>query len=144
MCGAAFFDNLAGTPLGGVGRMIVFQGFKSFVARGDVIDLAVGVIIGAAFGEIVNSLVKDLLTPLIGIIGGQPDFSAVTLGPIKIGNFLNALVSFVLKAAGLYYFIVVPFMRFSARLAPPAPPPSPAEALLTDIRDLLKKERREG
>ena len=120
----------------------MFQGFKNFVARGNVIDLAVGVIIGAAFGEIVNSLVKDLLAPLIGVVGGQPDFSAVTLGPLKVGNFLNALVSFLLKAAGLYYLIVVPFMRFTSHLAPPPPAPSATETLLTDIRDLLKKERR--
>jgi large conductance mechanosensitive channel len=114
----------------------VIRGFKEFVARGSVIDLAVGVIIGAAFGEIVTSLVKDVLTPAIGAIGGNPDFSTVTLGPLKIGNFVNALLAFVLKAAGLYFFIVVPYMRFRGPVA--VPPPTPTETLLTEIRDLLK------
>jgi large conductance mechanosensitive channel len=113
----------------------MFQGFKNFIARGNVIDLAVGVIIGAAVGEIVNSLVKDIITPMIGMIGGQPDFSAIRVGGIGIGSFVNNVISFLIKAAALYFFIVVPFNRFAARLAPP---PSPTDALLTEIRDSLK------
>jgi large conductance mechanosensitive channel len=70
----------------------MLKGFRDFITRGNVIDLAVGVIIGAAFGAIVDSLVKDLITPIMGLIFGQPDFSAVKLGPIAIGNFINALV----------------------------------------------------
>ena len=68
----------------------MFKGFREFLLRGNIIDLAVAVVIGAAFGAVVASFVADVITPLIGAIGGQPDFSALMLGPIKIGNFLNA------------------------------------------------------
>ena len=79
----------------------MLKGFRDFVARGNVVDLAVGVIIGAAFGGIVDSLVKDIITPLLGLVGGTPDFSALKLGPIGVGHFVNAVIAFALKAAGL-------------------------------------------
>ncbi len=117
----------------------MFKGFKDFIMRGNVLDLAVAVIIGGAFGAIVTSLVKDVITPAIGAMGGQPDFSAIRLGPIAVGNFLNTVVSFLFIAAALYFFIVVPFNKLTKKkeTAPPAPPPE--VALLTEIRDLLKK-----
>lgn len=122
-------------------------GFKEFVLRGNVVDMAVGVIIGAAFGGIVDSAVKDVISPLIGAIGGQPDFSAVTLGPIAAGNFLNAVTGFLIKAAVVYYVVVKPFTALMERLRPAAPvaaaTPSAAEqavALLTEIRDTLRRE----
>ena len=115
----------------------MLKGFRDFVGRGNVIDLAVGVIIGAAFGAIVDSLVKDLITPLIGLVGGTPDFSALKLGPVNVGTFVNAVVAFLIKAAGLYFLIVLPFNRLASKLAAAAPP-SPQEVLLTEIRDLIK------
>ena len=122
----------------------MFSGFRSFVTRGNVLDLAVGVIIGAAFGAIVDSLVKDVFTPLIGAIIGQPDFSAWKVGAIQFGNFVNAIIAFLLKALAVYYFIVVPFNRFAAKYMapPPAAPagPTPTEALLGEIRDALKQQ----
>ena len=118
----------------------MLKGFRDFIARGNVLDLAVGVIIGAAFGGIVDSLVKDIVTPVIGMLGGQPDFSAVKFASIGVGNFLNAVIAFLLKAAGLYLLIVLPFNRFAARLAAAAPPPTPAEIYLKEIRDLLAKK----
>jgi large conductance mechanosensitive channel len=117
----------------------MIKGFRDFIARGNVIDLAVGVIIGAAFGAVVDSLVKDLITPIIGMLGGQPDFSAIKLGSIGVGNLLNALVSFLIKAAGLYFLIVLPFNRYAARMAPPS---APQEALLREIRDLLAQQKK--
>jgi len=118
----------------------MLKGFRDFIARGNVIDLAVGVIIGAAFSGIVDSLTKDVITPLIGLLGGEPDFSALKLGPVSIGNFINAILSFLIKAAGLYFLVLLPFTRFAARMAaappPPAPPP-PSELYLKEIRDLL-------
>jgi len=122
----------------------VLVGFRSFITRGNVIDLAVGVIIGAAFSGIIDSLTKDVITPLIGLMGGQPDFSAWKLGSIGLGNFINAIINFLIKAAALYFLIVLPFSRFAARLAakPAAPaPPPPSELYLKEIRDLLAKER---
>jgi large conductance mechanosensitive channel len=120
----------------------MLKGFRTFLLRGNVIDLAVGVIIGAAFGAIVDSMVKDLITPILGLIGGSPDFSAIKVGPVLLGNFLNALIAFTLKAAGLYFLIVLPFSSFAARMAaepPPPAPPTPEIVLLTEIRDLLKQ-----
>lgn len=74
---------------------------------------------------------------MIGMLGGQPDFSALRVGSIGLGAFLNNVISFLIKAAALYFFIVVPFNRFAARLTPP---PSPTEALLREIRDTLKEQ----
>jgi len=119
----------------------MLKGFRTFLMRGNVVDLAVGVIIGAAFGAIVDSMVKDLITPIIGLVGGTPDFSAWKAGPVAIGNFINAVIAFLLKAAGLYFLIVLPFNQFAARMAtapPPPAPPTPSELLLTEIRDLLR------
>jgi large conductance mechanosensitive channel len=116
----------------------MLKGFRNFIARGNVIDLAVGVIIGAAFGSVVDSMVKDFITPIIGLLGGQPDFSAIKLGPIAIGSFMNAVLAFLIKAAGLYFLIVLPFNKYAAKLTVAAPP-NPQEALLREIRDLLAK-----
>ena len=121
----------------------MLKGFRDFVTKGNVIDLAAAVIIGAAFGGIVDSLSKDVITPIIGMLGGQPDFSAIKVGPIGLGNFINAIVNFLIKAAGLYFLIVLPFSKYAAKLAaapPPPAPPSPTENLLTEIRDLLRKK----
>lgn len=124
----------------------MLSGFKQFIMRGNVIDLAVGVIIGAAFGTIVDSLTKDIITPIIAPVMGAAggDIKELTLGPAKIGNFIDTLIAFLIKAAGLYFLIVVPFnammKRFAEAPPPPAPaPPTPSETLLAEIRDLLKK-----
>jgi len=122
----------------------MFEGFKNFIARGNVMELAVAVIMGVAIGAVVDSLVKDIITPIIGLIGGQPDFSAIKVAGIGIGNFINSVVSFLMKAVAVYFFIVVPFNRFAAKLmAPaPAPGPTPTEKLLGEIRDLMKAQSR--
>jgi large conductance mechanosensitive channel len=90
----------------------MLKGFKTFLLRGNVVDLAVAVVIGAAFGTVVTALVKDLLTPLIAAIVGQPDFSAIVFtvngSKFLIGDFINALLAFVLVAAAVYFFIVMP------------------------------------
>ncbi len=119
-------------------------GFKDFIMRGNVVDLAVGVIIGAAFGGIVDSMTKDVITPIIGSIGGQPDFSAWKVGEIGLGSFLNAVIAFLIKAGVVYFVIVLPFQAMMAKFYPPAkpgdpPPPPPDIQLLTEIRDQLKK-----
>ena len=104
------------------------SGFKQFLLRGNVVDLAVGVVIGAAFGTVVSALVKDLLTPLIAAIAAKPDFSAFTFtlngSKFLYGDFLNAVVSFVIVAAAIYYFVVLPINALIARVhrEPPADP----------------------
>src|SRR5438132_6620722 len=101
------------------------QGFRKFILRGNVVDLAVAVVIGAAFGTVVQALVKDLIAPLIGAFGGVPDFSALffTVNGSKflIGDFINAVLAFVLLAAVVYYVVVVPVGRLMDRFSPPPP-----------------------
>lgn len=90
----------------------MLKGFRQFIFRGNVLDLAVAVVIGAAFGAVVTALVKDLITPLIAAIAGKPDFSAIefTVNSSKflIGDFINAAISFLLVAAAIYFFVVAP------------------------------------
>lgn len=104
----------------------MFKGFREFVLRGNVVDLAVGVVIGAAFGAVVSAFVKDLLTPLIAAIAGKPDFSAfyAELHGAKFlyGDFLNVLISFLLIAAAVYYFVVLPVNALNTRFTKQALP----------------------
>src|SRR5437764_5476151 len=100
----------AGTVVHGASHEL--GGFKKFILRGNVVDLAVGIVIGAAFGNVVQALVKDFITPLLGIFGGQPDFSSwvITVRGARfgVGDFLNALISFLLLALVVYFFVIVP------------------------------------
>jgi large conductance mechanosensitive channel len=104
------------------------KGFKAFLLRGNVVDLAVAVIVGVAFGAVVTAFVKDLMTPLLAAIGGKPDFSSLyfTANNSKFlyGDFINALVSFILIAAVIYFFVVIPINALVARSRkePPADP----------------------
>lgn len=102
----------------------MLKGFKQFVLRGNVVDLAVGVIIGAAFTAVVNSLASDVLTPALGTVARLPDFASLAIGPIRLGNFLNAIVSFLIVAVAVYFGVVVPVNALIARArsAPPADP----------------------
>jgi large conductance mechanosensitive channel len=115
----------------------MLSGFKNFIMRGNVVDLAVGVVIGGAFGAVVASLTKDLLMPLIGAIVGKPDFSAITAGPLLVGNFLNAVVAFLLVAFAIYFFVVLPMNAVTARMnkgqAPAAPTTKPCKECLSEI-----------
>ena len=90
----------------------MLKGFKQFILRGNVIDMAVGVVVGAAFAAVVSAFTKDLLTPLIAAIVGKPDFSAIQFkvngSVFALGDFINAAISFLLVAAAVYFFVVVP------------------------------------
>jgi large conductance mechanosensitive channel len=124
--------------------MSILGEFKTFISKGNVMDLAVGVIIGGAFQGIVTSLVKDVITPIIAIFGGSHDFSSLKFGPVMIGSFINALVSFLILAAVVFFLIVKPMNALMAKVNKPVPPPdapAPAEdiLLLREIRDSLKK-----
>jgi len=98
----------------------MLKGFKQFILRGNVLDLAVAVVIGGAFGAVVTALVKDLITPLIAALVGKPDFSAITAtvngSQFAIGDFINAVVSFLLIAAAIYFFVVAPVNALTARM----------------------------
>jgi large conductance mechanosensitive channel len=117
------------------------KGFRQFIFRGNVLDLAVAVVMGAAFAAVVTALVKDLITPLIAAIAGSPDFSsiAVTINGSKllIGDFLNAVIAFVLMAMAVYFFIVLPVNSLTARLnrgeAPPDPTTKKCPECLSDV-----------
>ena len=123
------------------------QEFKEFISKGNVITMAVGIIIGSAFTAIVNSLVNDIITPLIGVILGGMDFSGMVLTVGKesllIGSFINAIISFLLTALVLF-MIVKTFNRIQREkeVAPKEPAPTPEEIqLLQEIRDLLKEKQ---
>lgn len=107
----------------------MLSGFKQFILRGNVVDLAVGVVIGAAFGSVVTAFTTDLLTPFIAAIVGKPDFSAVnfTVGTavFKLGDFLNAFVAFLLVAAAVYFFVVTPINALIARTRKDPAPADP-------------------
>lgn len=93
----------------------MLQGFKQFILKGNVVDLAVGVVIGVGFGSVVTALVQDIITPIIGAIGGTPDFSGITFtinnSKFLIGDFINALVSFLISALVIYFFVVTPMNK---------------------------------
>jgi large conductance mechanosensitive channel len=103
-------------------------GFRQFLLRGNVVDLAVGVVVGAAFGGVVTALTKDLLTPLIAAAVGKPDFSRIQLtvngSKFLVGDFINAIVSFLLVATAVYYLVVLPVNALVSRAhkEPPADP----------------------
>jgi len=107
----------------------MLSGFKQFILRGNVVDLAVGVVIGAAFGSVVTAFTKDLLTPLIAALVGKPDFSAINFTingtPFPVGDFINAIVSFILVAAAVYFFVVTPINTLIARMRKAPAPADP-------------------
>ncbi|MDT4971188.1 MAG: large conductance mechanosensitive channel [Pseudonocardiales bacterium] len=132
----------------------MLKGFKEFIMRGNVVDLAVAVVIGVAFGAVVTALVKDLLTPIVAAIVGKPDFSNLTFTINKskffYGDFINAALQFVLIAAAIYFFVVLPIKTLTemqARRRAAGEPQDVASIssdeaiLLREIRDLLAAQR---
>jgi large conductance mechanosensitive channel len=118
----------------------IIQEFKTFLLRGNVVDLAVAVVIGGAFGALVNSFVADIITPIIAAVFGQPDFSALdfTINDSRFtyGNFLNALITFVTIAAAIFFFVVKPMnvlMARSRKEEPPDPTIKKCPECLSDI-----------
>jgi len=119
----------------------MFKGFRQFIMRGNVVDLAVAVVMGGAFGSVVTALVKDLLTPLIAAVAGKPDFSAIAFtvngSRFLVGDFINAVVSFLLISAAIYYAVVVPVNAILARSrrgeAPPDPTTKKCPECLSDV-----------
>jgi large conductance mechanosensitive channel len=125
----------------------VLKGFRDFILRGNVVDLAVAVIIGAAFGSVVTALTTDIITPLIAAIVGKPSFGDLFFfvhgGKILYGEFLNAVIDFVLKASVVYFFIVVPLGYLLAKVKGPVPTAPPVTKVcaqcLSDIPVAAKR-----
>jgi large conductance mechanosensitive channel len=122
------------------------SGFRKFILRGNVVDLAVAVVIGAAFGTVIQAFVKDLITSLIGAFGGVPDFSQVSFtvntSRFLIGDFINALLAFIVIAAVVYYFVVVPINRLVARYSPEPPPAAPTRECPECLSKIPQKAKR--
>jgi large conductance mechanosensitive channel len=119
----------------------MLSGFKKFILRGNVVDMAVGVVIGAAFGGVITALTKDLLTPLIAALVGKPDFSylgfTIRDTHFPVGDFINAVVAFLLVAVAVYFFVVMPVNALVARMnrgeAPPDPTTKKCPECLSEI-----------
>ena len=107
------------------------DGFKKFLLRGNLVDLAVAVIIGAAFATLITALTKDFITPILAAIGGKPDFSSlhftINKSTFFYGDFINALIAFAILAAVLYFFVVMPFSKLLDRFKPAPDEPAPTK-----------------
>jgi large conductance mechanosensitive channel len=127
----------------------MLKGFKEFILRGNVVDLAIAVVIGTAFTALVKAFVADILTPIVAAIFGQPNFATLTFTINKsqflYGDLLNSLITFLSVAVALYFFVVAPLNKLAERRArgqAPAPEELPPDiALLTEIRDLLADQK---
>ncbi len=132
----------------------MLKGFKEFIMRGNVVDLAVAVVIGTAFTAVVTALVRDLLTPIVAAIVGKPDFSSLTFtihkSQFRYGDFINAALQFILIAAAIYFFVIVPIKTLTEMQARRRAAGEPEEVasvssdeaiLLREIRDLLSAQR---
>ena len=124
----------------------MLKGFREFILRGNVVDLAVAVVMGAAFGNVVTGLVKDLMTPLIAAVAGKPDFSAIAFSingsKFLIGDFINQLVAFLLIAVGVYFFVVLPLNTLIARIRrgeAPDPTTKVCPECLSDVKIAAKR-----
>ena len=123
----------------------MLRGFRAFVLRGNVVDLAIAVVIGVAFGALITAFVKDLITPLIAALGGKPDFSNLSFTINKsrflYGDFFNALIAFVIIAAVIYFFVVVPYTAMIER-SRKEPPADPTTKKCTECLSEIPKDAR--
>ena len=115
------------------------SGFKAFILRGNLVELAVAFVMGVAFAAVVTSF-TDVLMGFIGKIGGQPDFGSAEIAGVNVGQFINALISFLILAAVVYFFVVVPYTKAKEKFFPSQEPDGTPEdiVLLTEIRDALR------
>ena len=125
--------------------MNMLRGFKAFLLRGNVVELAIAVVVGVAFGAVINAFVKDLITPLIAAIGGKPDFAGLyfTINQSRFlyGEFFNALIAFIIIAAVIYFFVVVPYTALIER-SHKEPPADPTTKKCTECLSEIPKDAR--
>src|SRR5260370_23687338 len=125
--------------------MNVLRGFKAFLLRGNVVDLAIAVVIGVAFGAVITAFVKDLITPLIAALGGKPDFASLffTINKSRFlyGDFFDALIAFVVIAAVIYFFVVMPYTALIER-SRKEPPADPTTKKCTECLSEIPKDAR--
>jgi large conductance mechanosensitive channel len=125
--------------------MNMLRGFRAFVLRGNVVDLAIAVVIGVAFGAVITAFVKDLITPLIAALGGKPDFSGLyfTINKSRFlyGDFFDALIAFVIIAAVIYFFVVAPYTALIER-SRKEPPADPTTKKCTECLSEIPKDAR--
>jgi large conductance mechanosensitive channel len=125
--------------------MNMLRGFKAFLLRGNVVELAIAVVIGVAFGAVINAFVKDLITPLIAAIGGKPDFAGfyftINNSRFLYGEFFNALIAFVIIAAVIYFFVVAPYTALIER-SRKEPPADPTTKKCTECLSEIPKDAR--
>lgn len=126
----------------------IIRDFRAFLLRGNVVDLAVAVVIGAAFTAVVTALVRDIITPLIAAIGGKPNFASLSFkvhnSVFMYGDFINAVISFVIMAAVVFFFVVQPInklIQLANRGKVKDTPKDPQIVLIEEIRDLLKERK---
>ena len=122
------------------------SGFRKFLLRGNLVDLAVAVVIGAAFATLVAALTRDFITPLLASIGGKPDFGALKFtlnkSTFRYGDFINALIAFIIVAAVLYFFVVVPFSKLLERYKPAPDEPAPLKECPDCLSSIPRGARR--
>jgi large conductance mechanosensitive channel len=122
------------------------KGFKAFLLRGNVVELAIAVVIGVAFGVVITAFVKDLVTPLIAAIGGKPDFAALsfTINNSKFlyGEFINAVIAFLIIAAVIYFLVVIPYQAMVERSRKEPPPDPTIKKCPECLSDIPKDARR--
>ena len=122
------------------------SGFKKFLLRGNLVDLAVAVIIGAAFAALIAALTKDFITPLLAAIGGNPDFSKLVFTVHKskfhYGDFINAVITFLILAAVLYFFVVLPFSKLLERFKPAPDEPAPTKECTECLSSIPEAARK--
>lgn len=122
--------------------MGMFKGFRDFILRGNVIDLAVAVVIGASFTGVVNGVTEGFIKPLIAAIGGQPDTAGLNIGIFKVGDILGAIINFLITAGVVYFFVVAPMNRLMARFKPAEAEPSTMRTCPECLSDIPLGARR--
>ena len=123
----------------------LIEEFKAFIMRGNVVQLAVAVVIGVAFGDVVKSVQADIISPILGAIGGKPDFSYIHLGAIRLGSFINAILAFAITAAAVFFLIVKPLNKLADLAKKPADPNAPVPptpATLDDVVAAIKELKK--